>query len=646
MTDKPNLTRVWAKTAPGGNVVDPDTVTAGKFAAGWQAEVPPFEYFNFIQKQVTEGLAHINEQGIAVWDEVTPYPVGGMAKGSDGNVYKALVSQNDNDPVSDNGTNWIDWEVSNRVIRVTSIAAIEAYAVPAGYVFSLNANGRSGTFDVVAGDFSTELAADTLNGLYIGLSDNPLATSKVARRRNFKIGCSIEWFGAVGDNSTNNTAAIQAALNICDFLFIPEGVFRYTGNINKTGSSLTIIGAGTSISELSPVGSVSFTFNGGGPLEYGTSTLTVKDMSWRQVGTNSGSVLNVLFSGGEGSTATSATLNNIEVTGATGTDIFNSAITCTDARNLNFNKIRIMGDRTNGSAQQSNHGIELLGASSPVEAFLSEIRIYFVKKALIILDSFEGVYLNQCAFVAVDRGVEWITSGGEPLLSLVNSHINARLSCVITVGVVQYGVTSNLFYGQSIDGNFIGIAAKNLAGNANGKITGNTFITIGAAALPNISGIILEAESGLSNVIISGNTFDSFRSGVVFSSGCVGALVTDLNSFVSCDEDVAGDLVNNIYASRISDGGTVSLRTNSGDVRKNGTFVTTLDASGNGTFSYPQAFTNSFLTGIVTNGDPGSFGDLNFSINQTASGAASVVFSVRPNPGAVSVRANYVTFGL
>jgi len=106
MTNKPNLTRVWAKTAPGGNVVDPDTVTAGKFNAGWQAEVPPFEYFNFIQKQVTEGLAHINEQGIAVWDEVTTYPVGGLAKGSDGNVYKTLVSQNGNDPVSDNGTNW------------------------------------------------------------------------------------------------------------------------------------------------------------------------------------------------------------------------------------------------------------------------------------------------------------------------------------------------------------------------------------------------------------------------------------------------------------------------------------------------------------------------------------------------------------
>jgi len=123
MTDKPNLTRVWAGTAPGGNVVDPDTVTAGKFAAGWQAEVPPFEYFNFIQKQVTEGLAHINEQGIAVWDDVTTYPVGGLAKGSDGNVYKALVSQSGNDPVSDSGTNWVD-ELNNSVIRKVLVSQL------------------------------------------------------------------------------------------------------------------------------------------------------------------------------------------------------------------------------------------------------------------------------------------------------------------------------------------------------------------------------------------------------------------------------------------------------------------------------------------------------------------------------------------
>lgn len=105
-TQKPDLTRVWANGAPPGNVVDPDTTTPGKVLSGWQAEVPPFEHFNFLQKWFTQGLAHNNEQGINVWDTNTTYPVGGLAKGSDGNVYKSLLVQSSNDPVSDDGSNW------------------------------------------------------------------------------------------------------------------------------------------------------------------------------------------------------------------------------------------------------------------------------------------------------------------------------------------------------------------------------------------------------------------------------------------------------------------------------------------------------------------------------------------------------------
>jgi len=176
MTDKPNLTRVWAKTAPGGNVVDPDTVTANKFTSGWQAEVPPFEYFNFIQKQITEGLAHINEQGIAVWDSVTSYPVDGLAKGSDGNVYKALTSQNNNDPVSDNGTNWIGWEVSNRVIRATSISEVEALSATANHQVSLG-GPTSGIFEFNNSNLSSEVTADPSQFNYIAPASDPTGSS-------------------------------------------------------------------------------------------------------------------------------------------------------------------------------------------------------------------------------------------------------------------------------------------------------------------------------------------------------------------------------------------------------------------------------------------------------------------------------------
>jgi len=104
-----------------------------------------------------------------------------------------------------------------------------AYSAPVGYVFSLNDGGRSGTFDVVAGDFSTELAADTLNGIYIGQADDPTATTKVAKRR---IGAEInlKWFGPAGDEVTDDTAVIQSAFDFAASYYIskfviPKGVY-------------------------------------------------------------------------------------------------------------------------------------------------------------------------------------------------------------------------------------------------------------------------------------------------------------------------------------------------------------------------------------------------------------------------------------
>ena len=128
----------------------------------------------------------------------------------------------------------VDSLIGDRVIRVTSIAAMKAYSVPAGYVFSLNDGGRSGTFDVIAGDFSAELAADTENGIYIGLADDPTATTKVAKRR-ITDRIYLAWFG-VNDGDNINTA-YSAARALCILekrdLQLPAGDFL--------GTALTLI---------------------------------------------------------------------------------------------------------------------------------------------------------------------------------------------------------------------------------------------------------------------------------------------------------------------------------------------------------------------------------------------------------------------
>ena len=105
----------------------------------------------------------------------------------------------------------VEVAVLDRVIRATSIADIETYSAPVGYVFSLNAGGRSGVFDVIAGDFSTELAADTLNGIYVGQADDPTATTKVLKRRVLD-SVFAEWFGAeTGVSAPDQKGPIEAA---------------------------------------------------------------------------------------------------------------------------------------------------------------------------------------------------------------------------------------------------------------------------------------------------------------------------------------------------------------------------------------------------------------------------------------------------
>jgi hypothetical protein len=112
MAAKPDLTRVWAAGAPGANVIDPDVSSPGKFNAGWLAEIPPFENFNFLQQLFSQGLANLNEEGIFRYDSVTDYPVDAYAKGSDGNIYRAFIANGPGttvvDPVGDLTGTWID----------------------------------------------------------------------------------------------------------------------------------------------------------------------------------------------------------------------------------------------------------------------------------------------------------------------------------------------------------------------------------------------------------------------------------------------------------------------------------------------------------------------------------------------------------
>lgn len=70
MAKPDKLDIVWAKN---GVSVDPGDA---KFELGWEAEIPPYQYFNYILNKHSEMLDHVNSNGIPIWDTNTTYVLG------------------------------------------------------------------------------------------------------------------------------------------------------------------------------------------------------------------------------------------------------------------------------------------------------------------------------------------------------------------------------------------------------------------------------------------------------------------------------------------------------------------------------------------------------------------------------------------
>ena len=130
----------------------------------------------------------------------------------------------------------------------TSIDDIKNYDAPVGAIIELNAGGRSGVFDVIAGDFSAEVVADTANGVYIPVSGDPTALTRVAKRRAFNNYVESAWFGCDNEGTAETGAELEAFV---DFVNAQTGTqqieVRFTPGIYLiTGGSDLGIGSGVS----------------------------------------------------------------------------------------------------------------------------------------------------------------------------------------------------------------------------------------------------------------------------------------------------------------------------------------------------------------------------------------------------------------
>ena len=94
-----NLSLTWAS---GGDVLNPGDT---KYATGWQVEIPPRQWFNYLDNRQDTAIAHINQHGVAVWDANTEYQANkSYCQGkSNGTIYRCVQTHTNQDPELDVG---------------------------------------------------------------------------------------------------------------------------------------------------------------------------------------------------------------------------------------------------------------------------------------------------------------------------------------------------------------------------------------------------------------------------------------------------------------------------------------------------------------------------------------------------------------
>ena len=100
-----DINKVWS------NAGDNLTPSDAKINGGWAVEIPPRQWFNWLDNKQDQAIAHINQHGIAVWDAATEYQYEALGEkslvmGSDGAIYRTLTTNTNQDPTATVGVHW------------------------------------------------------------------------------------------------------------------------------------------------------------------------------------------------------------------------------------------------------------------------------------------------------------------------------------------------------------------------------------------------------------------------------------------------------------------------------------------------------------------------------------------------------------
>jgi hypothetical protein len=141
---------------------------------------------------------------------------------------------------------------SVNIKNVATRTALKALVTAVSTLAFLGEAGRTGTFAWRTGDYSAQITADTAEGIYIKANAIAASAGAWVRQGGWKVsGVNPNWCGVVGDGTTIDTVAFQAALTLAGY--VGSGTVPWAGQTALIDATLSVPAAVSLVGDLTGV---------------------------------------------------------------------------------------------------------------------------------------------------------------------------------------------------------------------------------------------------------------------------------------------------------------------------------------------------------------------------------------------------------